>query len=71
MKKVLFCAAAVAMLGLASCGSKTDKAADTASLDTLIEVETETVVATDSDSNTAVAEAAEVAQEIVPADSAK
>lgn len=74
MKKVLFCAAAVAMLGLASCSSKADKAADSAALDsdTLTVVTEETTVTVDSaDSTVAVASETEVAQEVVAADSAK
>lgn len=50
MKKILFCAAAVAMLGLASCSSKADSNADTASVDsdTALVVAQETEVALDT-----------------------
>ncbi|MDE6811210.1 MAG: hypothetical protein K2J15_02550 [Muribaculaceae bacterium] len=74
MKKVLFCAAAVAMLGLASCSSKADNANDTANLDsdTLIGIEQVTEVAIDSaDSSAVINQATEVVEEVVPADSAK
>lgn len=44
MKKVFLCAAAVAMLGLASCSNKAAEAEDSAVLDTAVEVVTEVAV---------------------------
>ncbi|MDE5843380.1 MAG: hypothetical protein K2H35_06565 [Muribaculaceae bacterium] len=73
MKKILFCAAAVAMLGLASCSSKADNATDSAAADsdTIVNVEQLTEVAVDSaDSSVAINQVTEVSETVV-ADSAK
>ncbi|MDE6271885.1 MAG: hypothetical protein K2M31_02630 [Muribaculaceae bacterium] len=76
MKKFLFCAAAVAMLGLASCSSKSESAADTAALDTnptpdtVIAVQEEVVEVDSANQPVAEAAAAEVT-EAVAADSNK
>lgn len=76
MKKILFCAAAVAMLGLASCSSKADKGNDTATVDSLndtnvmVEQTTDVTVQNDSNGNpesATVTQVTEVAEEVTPA----
>ncbi|MDE6234722.1 MAG: hypothetical protein K2M56_03105 [Muribaculaceae bacterium] len=78
MKKILFCAAAVAMLGLASCSSKSENAADTASVDSandsaiLVEQVTEVSEDTNAQGDTLVQVAQQTTvAEVAPADSAK
>lgn len=73
MKKIFLGAAAVAMLGLASCSSKTETATDTATVnsDTLVEAAQVTEVTVDcptSDSPVVeVQQATEVTESTVPA----
>lgn len=69
MKKILFFAAALAVVSLASCG-KGDKAAEAVDSDTVVvaeEVVSAAVDTVDSVADTVVTVAAEVAEGVVPA----